>query len=125
MSLLALSVVAVVVIALFGVSLSESPPIETKNLTTEQLDECRAKLIINQGIEIEGLYYLYTPGFLDSSLECRLIVKGGSLSEIFDMTRVNPLETSNQTIEPGKHLKLEIEQVEFGEYRINGFWFET
>lgn len=108
-----------------GDSFSPSPSKETNNLTYNQLEECREKLGINKGVEIQGEYYLFTPGFLDSSLECHIEAKGESLDTIFDLTKVDPHETLSQTLEPGTHVELEVEQLEEGRYLIKGFWFET
>jgi len=100
-------------------------PTETTNLTDSQLEQCRQTLAIKEGIELEGEYYLYTPGFLDDSLECHLQARGDSLEDIFDLSVIDPGKTTDQELSPGRYLRLTIEIIEQGLYRIEGFWYQT
>jgi hypothetical protein len=113
----------------FGVSssafFSTEAATETSTLSDSQLEQCRETLAIKEGIELEGEYYLYTPGFLDDSLECHVQARGDSLQDIFDLSVVDPSQTTNQEISPGRFLHLSIEMIEPGLYRIEGFWFQT
>ncbi len=117
----------VIAIFFFGVSpfMVEEKPTETTTLSAAQLEQCRELLAIQPGVEIEGEYYLYTPGFLDDSMECHLQADAESLEDIFDVSVVDPNLTTNQEIAPGRFLRLNIEMIEPGFYRIEGFWFET
>ena len=103
----------------------EESPTETTILTAAQLEQCRELLAIQPDVEIEGEYYLYTPGFLDDSMECHLQAHSGSLEDIFDLNVVDPSLTTDQEIAPGRFLRLNIEMIEPGLYRIEGFWFQT
>lgn len=113
----------------FGVSssafLGTETPTETTSLSDSQLEQCRETLAIQEGIELEGEYYLYTPGFLDDSLECHVLARADSLEDVFDLSVVDPSQTTDQEISPGRFLRLAIEIIEPGLYRIEGFWFQT
>jgi hypothetical protein len=113
----------------FGVSsnafFGTEAPTETTHLSDSQLEQCRETLAINEGIELEGEYYLYTPGFLDDSLECHVQARADSLEDVFDLSVVDPSQTTNQEISPGRFLRLSIEVIEPELYRIEGFWFQT
>ncbi len=104
---------------------STEEPIETITLNEEQLETCRKLLAINEGLQIEGEYYLYTPGFLDDSLECRLRVRANAVEDIFDLTIIDPHLSDAQEIAPGRYLQLTIKKLEPGLFSIEGFWFET
>lgn len=106
-------------------SFSTDAPTETTTLNDGQLQHCRQTLVINETVDIEGGYYLFTPGFLDDSLECHLQVHADSVKEIFDLSVVDPTLTTNQQIAPGRYLRLTIENPEAGLFIIEGFWFET
>ncbi len=113
---------------LFGVSAFrtlEAAPVETTTLSAAQLEQCREVMAIQPGVAIEGEYYLYTPGFLDDSMECHLQVRADSLDEIFDLSVIDPSLTTNQEISPGRYVRLKIEAIEPNLYRIEGFWFQT
>lgn len=103
----------------------EESPIETTTLSTAQLEQCRELMAIQPNVEIEGEYYLYTPGFLDDSMECHLNARADSLDDVFDTTVVDPTQTIDQEIAPGRYLRLTIERIEPGLYRIEGFWYQT
>ena len=130
---LAIVCVAAVAIIIFGVGISrtattfevEEAPIETTTLSDSQLEQCRNAFAINDDIELEGEYYLYTPGFLDDSMECHLQAQADSLEDIFDLAVIDPHETGTQEIAPGRHVTLTIEEIEPGLYRIEGTWFQT
>ncbi len=113
----------------FGISSAASftteAPIETTNLSDSQLTLCRGTLAIQEGIELEGEYFLYTPGFLDDSLICHVRARAESLEDIFDLSVVDPHQTTEQELSPGRFLRLAIEMIEPGLYRIEGVWFET
>jgi hypothetical protein len=125
--LVLLCVAIAVLIFLFGVSpfTVEETPIETTILTAAQLEQCRELLAIQSDVKIEGEYYLYTPGFLDDSMECHLQAHANSLEDIFDLTIVDPSQTTAQEIAPGRFLRLTIDNPEAGLFIIEGFWFET
>lgn len=125
--LVLLCVAIAVLIFLFGVSpfTVEETPTETTTLNAAQLKQCRELLAIQPDVEIEGDYYLYTPGFLDDSMECHLQARGDSLEAVFDTAVINPTLTTNQEIAPGRFLRLNIDTIEPGLYRIEGFWFQT
>jgi hypothetical protein len=113
---------------LFGVAAPrtvEAAPVETTTLSAPQLEPCRKVMAIQESVAIEGEYYRYTPGFLDDSLECHLRVSANSLEDIFDLTIVDPSQTANQEVSPGRYLQLTIKIIEPGLYLIEGFWFET
>ena len=76
-------------------------------------------------MELEGEYYLYTPGFLDDSTECHLQARADSLKDVFDTAVIDPTLITDQEIAPGRFLRLEIEEIEPGLFRIEGFWFQT
>ncbi len=117
-----------IVIFFFGFSspfTHEESPTETTSLSAAQLEQCRELLAIQPDAEIEGEYYLYTPGFLDDSLECHLQAHADSLKDIFDVSVVDPSLTTDQEIAPGRYVRLKIEIIEPGLYRIEGFWFQT
>jgi hypothetical protein len=118
-----------VLIFLFGISpaglLTEEAPVETTTLSAAQLDQCREVMAIQPDVELEGEYYLYTPGFLDDSLECHLLARANGLDDVFDTAVINPTLTTDQEIAPGRYLRLNIERIEQGVYRIEGFWFQT
>jgi hypothetical protein len=123
-----LCVAALVAVFIFGFSSPltiEESPIETTTLSAAQLEQCRELLTIQSNVEIEGEYYLYTPGFLDDSMECHLYARANSLDDMFDTAVINPTLTTNQKIAPGRFLRLDIEIIEPGLYRIEGFWFQT
>ncbi len=106
-------------------STMEEQPVETSSLTKEQLEQCRELLAIQPGVELEGEYYLYTPGFLDDSMECHLLARADSLDDVFDTAVIDPSLTTDQEIAPGRFVRLKIETVEPGLYRIEGVWFQT
>lgn len=116
-----------VLIFLFGVSpfTVEETPIETTTLTAAQLEQCRELLAIQSDVEIEGEYYLYTPGFLDDSMECHLRARADNLEDIFDLSVVDPSLTTDQEISPGRYVRFKIEIIEPNLYRVEGFWFQT
>ncbi|MBK7897218.1 MAG: hypothetical protein WAS33_22175 [Candidatus Promineifilaceae bacterium] len=125
--LLLLCVAMLLVIFMFGISpfTVEETPVETTTLTEAQLAQCREVMAILPDVELEGEYYLYRPGFLDDSLECHLLARSDSLEDLFDTAVINPNLTTDQEIAPGRHLRLEIERIEQGVYRINGYWYQT
>ena len=128
---IALVCLGAVALFLFGFGVSSTalfdtpPPIETTSLSSDQLEQCRQAFAINDDIELEADYYLYTPGFQDDSMECHLQAQADSLEEIFDLTVIDPHETGTQEVAPGRHVSLTIEEIEPGIYRIEGFWFQT
>ncbi|WP_420644871.1 hypothetical protein [Candidatus Leptofilum sp.] len=112
----------------FGVStpvMIEEPPTETTTLNEDQLEQCRELLAIVPEVELEGEYYLYTPGFLDDSMECHLQVRADSVEDIFDLSVVDPSLSTTQEVAPGRHVRLTIQMIEPGLYRIEGVWFQT
>jgi len=117
----------VIAIFFFGVSpfTVEEKPTETTTLSAAQLEQCRELLAIQPNVEIEGEYYLYTPGFLDDSMECHLHAHADSLADIFDLAVVDPSQSSDQEIAPGRFLRLTILKPETSLFIIKGFWFET
>ena len=116
-----------VFVFLFGFSplTVEETPTETTLLSAAQLEQCRELLAIQPEVALEGEYYLYTPGFLDDSLECHLQARADSLEAVFDTAVINPSLTTDQEIAPGRHLRLNIEIIEPGLYRLEGFWYQT
>lgn len=126
--LILLCVAAFLFIFLFGgvsIPAGEAPPIETTTLSDAQLEQCRELMAIQPNAEIEGEYYLYTPGFLDDSMVCHLRARAESLDNVFDLSIVDPSQTTDQEIAPGRFLRLSIEIIEPDLYRIEGFWFQT
>ena len=120
----------VILFALFGFAgfssfTVEETPVETTTLNVAQLEQCREVMAILPDVEVEGEYYLYTPGFLDDSLECHLQARADRLEDVFDTAVINPALTTNQEIAPGRYLRLKIERIEQGLYRIEGFWYQT
>lgn len=111
----------------FGVSpiTIEEVPTETTTLSAAQLEQCRELLAVQPDVELEGEYYLYTPGFLDDSMECHLQAHADSPEDIFDLSVVDPSITTSQEIAPGRHVRLNVTIIEPGLYRIEGFWFQT
>ncbi|MBK8902330.1 MAG: hypothetical protein IPM53_14175 [Anaerolineaceae bacterium] len=103
----------------------EETPTETTTLSAAQLEQCREVMVIQPGVEIEGEYFLYTPGFLDDSMECHLRARADSLEDVFDTAVINPSLTTDQEIAPGRYLRLKIEIIEPDLYRIEGFWYQT
>lgn len=125
--LVLLCLAAAIAVVLFGTSpfITEETPTETTTLSVAQLEQCREVMAILPDVEIEGEYYLYTPGFLDDSLECHLQARTDSLDDVFDTAVIDPSLTTDQEIAPGRHLRLNIERIEQGLYRIEGFWYQT
>lgn len=125
--LVLLCVAIAVLVFLFGVSplTIEEAPTETTTPNAAQLEQCRDVMAIQPDVEIEGEYYLYTPGFLDDSMECRLLARADGLDDVFDTAVIDPSLTTDQEIAPGRHLRLKIERIEQGLYRIEGFWYQT
>ncbi|MCC6607222.1 MAG: hypothetical protein IT327_28700 [Anaerolineae bacterium] len=126
--LVLLCVAIAVLVFLFGVSpvaIENETPTETTTLSAAQLAQCREVMAIQANVELEGEYYLYTPGFLDDSLECHLVVSADSVDDVFDTAVINPALTTDQEIAPGRYLRLNIERIEQGVYRIEGFWYQT
>ncbi|MCA9902045.1 MAG: hypothetical protein H6654_02955 [Ardenticatenaceae bacterium] len=103
----------------------EEQPVETTSLSEAQLEQCREVMAIRPEVELEGEYYLYTPGFLDDSLECHLQVQADGLAEVFDLSVIDPSLTTNQEVAPGRFVRLKIEKIEPGRYHIEGLWFQT
>ena len=125
--LVLLCVGVAIAVLLFGVSplTIEEAPTETTTLSTAQLKQCRELMAIQPDVDIEGEYYLYTPGFLDDSMKCHLQVRADSLEDVFDTAVIDPSLTTDQEIAPGRFVRLKIETVEPGLYRIEGYWFQT
>lgn len=103
----------------------QQSPVETTTLSATQLEQCREVMAIQPDVKIEGEYYLYTPGFLDDSLECHLLARADDLEAVFDTAVINPSLTTDQEISPGRYLRLKIENIEPGLYRLEGFWYQT
>ena len=82
-------------------------------------------MAIQPDVELEGEYYLYTPGFLDDSMECHLLAQANSLEDVFDTAVIDPSLTTDQEVSPGRFVRLKIETIEPGLYRIEGYWFQT
>ena len=116
-----------IAVFLFGMSpmAIEAAPTETTTLSAAQLEQCRELMAIQPDVELEGEYYLYTPGFLDDSLECHLQVQADGLAEVFDLSVIDPSLTTNQEVAPGRFVRLKIEKIEPGRYHIEGLWFQT
>lgn len=112
---------------MFGYSsfTAQQSPVETTTLSATQLEQCREVMAIQPDVKIEGEYYLYTPGFLDDSLECHLLARADDLEAVFDTAVINPSLTTDQEISPGRYLRLKIENIEPGLYRLEGFWYQT
>ncbi|MCB8979306.1 MAG: hypothetical protein H6657_17985 [Ardenticatenaceae bacterium] len=125
--LVLLCVGVAIAVLLFGVSplTIEEAPTETTTLSTAQLKQCRELMAIQPDVDIEGEYYLYTPGFLDDSMKCHLQVRADSLEDVFDTAVIDPSLTTDQEIAPGRFVRLKIETLEPGLYHIEGFWFQT
>lgn len=115
-------------IFLFGISpltLEVETPTETTTLSPAQLEQCREVMGIQENVEIEGEYYLYTPGFLDDSLECRVRARADTVEKIFDLSIIDPLDSGSQQLAPGRFVELTIRNPEPGIFIIDGFWFQT
>ena len=116
-----------IAVFLFGMSpmAIEEAPTQTTTLSTAQLEQCRKLMAIQPDVELEGEYYLYTPGFLDDSMECHLLAQANSLEDVFDTAVIDPSLTTDQEVSPGRFVRLKIETIEPGLYRIEGYWFQT
>ncbi len=104
---------------------AEETPVETTTLNAAQLEQCREVMAIQPDVELEGEYYLYTPGFLDDSMECHLQARADGLEDVFDTAVIDPTLTTDQELAPGRYLRLKIERIEQGLYSIEGFWYQT
>ena len=125
--LLLICVSVPIYLLLFGAGnpLVTAAPIETTALTANQLAQCREVMGIKADVELVGEYYLYTPGFLDDSLECRVRVHTDNVEEIFDLSIIDPMKSGSQQLAPGRFVELTISKPEPGPFIIEGFWFQT